>query len=278
MSNHFLYNKYKIFLKDISEQLTKSCPLPINLNDICARLGISIKRSNIQDAMALGVYTKKGFEIRLQSRLSNYVSFERYIIAHEMGHFILNDKFNAVQLNKGDYWYHEELCDYFARSLLLPENYVKKKIEELLGSVYELYELSLDLSKSLLVNWKTSAHRIVDYNNNIAFFEITRKKKNNRLIFFFKMSTLPKRVMQKTEISPIKDEESYIYDVFSNILNGHERLYNFGAAFFKNPNLYRKFPYLREVKNGIAVRVTKDIFCLVVMFECPITTYAQQDA
>jgi Zn-dependent peptidase ImmA (M78 family) len=81
---------------------------------------------------------------------SLYDGYERFLIAHEVGHYILTRKLNALSLNKKDYWKHEWVCDFFARCVLLPEADVKKHLQQIkdTSDLNQIYNFSIYLLDS----------------------------------------------------------------------------------------------------------------------------------
>lgn len=165
-------------LQEAAYRLTGSQALPVDLGSICDGLGVKVVNADSGNGSGKTylVKSKHGAEIRLNCGVQGFESFcnpvSRYLIAHELGHLILDSQKIPRPLGKSEYWKHENLCNYFAGLLLLPEGAIKADIE----SVPRNLRLELDLCKSLAntacVPWETVALRFVHFRPSVAMFSL----------------------------------------------------------------------------------------------------------
>ena len=238
-------------LEIVAKELTRSCVTPTDLYEICRRLNISVTKADLKGQKAIGVFTKDGFEIRVNYHSKkNNNAFDSFVIAHEMGHFILNEKLKILQESTKDYWKQEILCDYFSRLILLPGFHIKSTINKWSESPRDQYKLSLFLSKKFNVNWKTCAHRVSDFKKNIIFFEIFASVNSQDKFFRFDLSTLPHNSLIKTKITRNNKDREYIYNTLSRVIEGKTTIYDIDPIFISHP-LFSRF---RNWKEGILVK------------------------
>lgn len=244
----------------IAKELIASRPIPIYLHDICNRLNISVASADLKNQKAMGVFTKDGFVIRVNHFSGNFNSFKSFLIAHEIGHFILSKKLNILQGSIEDYWKQEYLCDYFARLILLPDSHVKSIIVNCSSAPLDQYKLSLFLSKKFNANWKTCAHRISDYNKHLAFFQLAAGGELQEKFFIFESSTLPNNLLIKTKISRDNKDRKYIYNVLSKVKENKTPIFDISAGFLNHP-LFKRFPNWKE---GVFVRDSYNSIRMVI--------------
>src|SRR5262245_46680781 len=119
----------RTMLEGAATRLAAQWSSPIDLEGICARLGISLERSDVPRGRALLVKKGATFRIKLpQSDSSQLSRLERFLVAHELGHVVISRDVGVAPFGKSEYWQHEELCDSFARHLLLPNSVVVPRI------------------------------------------------------------------------------------------------------------------------------------------------------
>jgi len=234
----------------IAKELTASRSVPINLYDICNRLNISVTSAGLKNQKAMGVFTKDGFVIRVNHSSGKINSFDSFLIAHEIGHFILSEKLNMLHGSTKDYWKQEYFCDYFSRLILLPDSHVKSIIGNSSEAPLDQYKISLFLSKKFNTNWKTCAHRISDYKKNFAFFQLVVEGESQEKYFTFELSTLPNNLLIKTKVSRKNKDRKYIYNTLSKINESKVPIFDIDAKFL-NHSLFKRFPNWQE---GILVK------------------------
>lgn len=170
--NSNLLNYYYGKLHYAANQLTHKYSVPIPIDKICESLCINIKRKNINNKYIEFVKINERFFINISDKFNdvNFIdnNFIRYLIAHEVGHYLLDVEFNTSPA-RHEYWQHELLSDYFARALLIPQIWLEKKIINIPVEGNSISGLGRHIINHCNVTWQTSVSRIADYFFNIDF-------------------------------------------------------------------------------------------------------------
>jgi len=184
----FVY--YKKMAENFANELTKNISYPIDIISLCNNLKINIVYDiNCNDTASLNIKNNK-FYIKLGRQYNNKNSpFVRYMLAHEIGHYFINHKLCAT-ISKNEYWVFEELCDYFARVLLLPNKFVNNIPSTIGNNLYQLLNFTKYLSNEFNVTWITSISRVKDVYDQLLFLNFKFSKTKNR--FIVNKSLLPK--------------------------------------------------------------------------------------
>ena len=111
--------------------------VPLDINSISAQLNISIRWRKRLSATAMLIKSDNRHVVCLpeeqrNSSSSDLTPRERFSIAHEIGHLVLDELSDRFHIQLGDKE-TEALCDEFAAELLLPVSEVRK-----LASEYEI--------------------------------------------------------------------------------------------------------------------------------------------
>src|SRR3989344_9597801 len=135
---------YSETLKFAANELSSGMGFPVNLNEVCIQLNVKIIRHNLPENRAFLVLTKNGVEIRLsnQGTQGEYTPFERFLIGHELGHFVLDKKCAASPISNSEYRQHEDLCNSFAGMLLLPDDILRSKLANVAAGPKQLLGLT----------------------------------------------------------------------------------------------------------------------------------------
>jgi Zn-dependent peptidase ImmA (M78 family) len=122
------------------------------------------------------------------------------LVAHELGHYVLQQASVPQPLGEKEYWQHENLCNEFARRLLVPESCVCG-FQNAFENVPEAkLNLALHIERRAKVPWAVAAYRVAEANPNFAFLGLVSKEGRLKV----SISTLP----QKKEIGRLIDSES----------------------------------------------------------------------
>src|SRR2546427_1575479 len=192
----------RLLLSEAAFRLTGNTDFPVSVRLVCQSLNVRIRRRPDLKA-ALLVNAGEAPEVLLPARhkSTNFLpntktqslrclasaqrdhrdSWDRYLVAHELGHFVLHRARHGKPLGKSEYWLQEELCDSFARWLLLPQKAIEKwsstkaqsfrhtPVENL---VLPALELSSELQRTAHVPWEIAATRLSECSPNIGFLTI----------------------------------------------------------------------------------------------------------
>ncbi len=171
--NSKLFNYYKSLLGDAANDITINMSYPINILSVCDNLNIKIVNDTESLNKATLVAIKNKTIIKLSRDFYDDINsqFIRHILAHEIGHYILDHEFKATSI-KSEYWIIEELCDFFSRSLLVPKRAIETKVASLSDDLYQYLHFSKYISKKFNVTWITSVTRLKDLFNEILFLNI----------------------------------------------------------------------------------------------------------
>lgn len=267
----YLYNKAK--------ELSSSRSIPVSIDAICDEFGVTIIRKNPVRKKSYLLELENNYEIQLPLRNKknyNYVTdeiyltgdgylpFERYIIAHELGHLLLINKFSLKPYGKEEYWKLEALCDFFARSVLIPEDFISKKIKSAQDTLRQRLGLVAFIAKTTKATWPAAADRVVDYNKRYAFFRIIiSSDKTHTPVFQINSSTLQGKSEIGRKIKPQEDELGRLF--FSKLINNQSE-FQLDKKFFENLSILKEFPSFENAKAGLVVYAYKKIIYMAVQY------------
>lgn len=196
--NPELEAKYRLTLANAARELTTGESLPVDIERICAKLQVEHGRSiHDYETARLDGKSRIYLPVSLLPQSSYYSTRERYLIAHEIGHFVLVFLCSATPLGKSEYWQFEDLCNSFAQQLLIPEDTIGH-LPKSIFSPKETLTLSLDLAKDALVPWPTAAWRVTGLYTGFALLNVTaRRNKQGQLAMKVSASTLPHKQLQQ---------------------------------------------------------------------------------
>ena len=140
LSNKKIGEKAAKLLKDIG--ITQS---PIDVYRVAKYLGIEVKPDNLGDEIS-GVLIKQGNKIICGVNEAHSENRQRFTIAHEIGHFVLNHERNGLFVDEhkvhfaqhyrdarsaeGTNW-QERQANHFAASLLMPKTFLQNEIAQM---------------------------------------------------------------------------------------------------------------------------------------------------
>ena len=81
-----------------------------------------------------------------------------------------------------DYWAIEELCDYFSRSLIIPDRLISPHIDQIHNNLSKIEEFSYRLEKECNVTFITSVQRIKDFIPDLLFLNLKNSKSSTRFM------------------------------------------------------------------------------------------------
>ncbi len=130
--------------------------------------------SNLGDGGAsilLPIPTLKSVRARSTAgALERFSPTERFVIAHELGHLILLRNSGGRPADKSEYWQLEQVCNDFARRLLISDDVVLERILDRKGSAESYLSMCAELSSDARAPWAAAAHRISDIKAEVGFF------------------------------------------------------------------------------------------------------------
>ena len=161
-------HKYESKLFTTAEQLRNSMSMPIPIRQICRELGVvSVCRSRIQSAPAILVDAASKPKVLLYTSALGagtgheaFTSWERFAIAHELGHLVLYRAKGPIPAGPSEYWQIEALCDAFARRLLVSDAEVRTARESVADTAVQRMQLSSRIALRARIPWSAAAHRV----------------------------------------------------------------------------------------------------------------------
>jgi hypothetical protein len=192
------FSSYRSLLHDAAAILSRNKQLPIRLRPLCRELGIAgIKRSNLDGASALLVDASSNPKILINSAgvgtgrgADSFTPWERFLIAHELGHLVLYRNKIPCPSGTSEYWQMEALCDDFAQRLLIPDPVVNEEDSGDQKDVTECLNLALDMAKFARVPWFIAASRLADWESAVAFFRLIQHEEGEYKVV---LSTLKRK-------------------------------------------------------------------------------------
>jgi hypothetical protein len=192
------FSNYRSLLRAAAASLSSEKQLPVRLRPVCRELGVaSIKRSNLDAASALLVDASSKPKILINSAgvgtgrgADSFTPWERFLIAHELGHLILHRNKVPCPSGTSEYWQMEVLCDDFAQRLLIPELVANEEVSGNHKDASKCLTLALDIAKLARVPWFIAASRLADWEDNVAFFRLIQHEEGGYKVV---LSTLKRK-------------------------------------------------------------------------------------
>jgi len=136
-----------------------------------------IRRNKLQDARSVLINATTNPVIILNSREGQpeerFTNWERFLIAHEIGHLVLHQHGAKPPSGSSEYWKLEKLCDAFARQLLIPESVVAETANNSRCEAIDQLRATLFIVGRCYVPWSAAALRMSDTCGDAAFFRLT---------------------------------------------------------------------------------------------------------
>jgi hypothetical protein len=208
--------------------------IPVYVKEVCEKLGIALQRSDKVPPLKCYLSIDPSNDVPVLVLLSKVGTpgspFERFCVAHEVGHFLLLRGFKALPQTKSEYWKHEDLCDDFARHLLIPKEAIETNSDSL--STCQTYlEACHDLSSIAKVPWIHAAIRIAEAQSRIHYLRCSwtpnwasfrgkslvegKNPQSDENLFIVLSTTLPRRkgqIKQITQRSPLYAPLKHLMD------------------------------------------------------------------
>jgi hypothetical protein len=166
------------FLMLIADEINRDrVGLPVLVGDICRSYGVAIGwESSVPRGKGFLRYSKASREAPkiLMSHMDKATTRGRFCVAHELAHYFLIHDCDVTPRDQREYWKIEEVCDEFARRLLLPNALVEKDFEDRGNSAQALWQLCSDYSESAWLPWIQVGVRISEFQPQAAFFTIAK--------------------------------------------------------------------------------------------------------
>lgn len=169
-----------------ADRLIAGKQVPVDVDKIVSELGIRVRRVPRRERKAAEVkrLDDDSYEIVLYTPLAAGIirtPGDRFTMAHEVGHILLDVRTNWNPADKREYFLRERWCHKFAARLLIPEDLVGE--HDLRDPKRALRHL-LWLAEKCQVPRAVAGWLLADSNENIGFaeFELTMDAKKTRVL------------------------------------------------------------------------------------------------
>lgn len=180
-------NLYREYLKAAAARIHQTYRRPLDISRLAQDLGISIKLQSENVAKPLLVQSKDGWVVKLASEAGSVDRLppsSRFSLMHELGHFLLVNRFNVVPSGTSEYWLHEQLCDFFAAHALVPDEILTSLSTP---DLEKLYLILPRVSKSEGIPYRVLAKRLCEFRSEIALFVLRRQKSRRASTDYFEV-------------------------------------------------------------------------------------------
>ena len=146
---------------------------PVDLDKIADRLGLNLEWGSRQlDSAEGGLFRHRhGWTVAVADA-NPHRPRARFTMAHEIGHYMLEQYGVSRPSTRGEYWRTEALCHDFAGHLLIPDAGVDWVAAGSGGGPTELLRRSSLLSRRALVSPQALSHRLNQNLHHLAFCEV----------------------------------------------------------------------------------------------------------
>jgi hypothetical protein len=193
----------------------ESAAFPVNLGKLCAELGVRLVHKD-------GIPRFNAYLAKAGSNWESAVIFlpnegfgtpyERFCIAHEIAHLLLFRELVARPSTESQHWQMEELCDTFARNLLVPESAMQRYLTE--REPISTLHAAFALSKAAKVPWVQAALRISELQSDVFFLRLALPPNERAKIL---ASTFPRQ----KERGRLIDEGTEFVRFLRSIISSH---------------------------------------------------------
>lgn len=227
-----------------------------DIDDLCSNFNVKVLRTSNHYKDASLVRINNHYQIHIEDigrNITKYTPFERFLIAHELGHYVIELEFSPNPINNKEHRQWEDLCNYFARILLLPDTYISRKTRNLSANPKSILGLTRVIAREAQVNWETAAYRITDLYPQFAFFKINIDRFiSDHPQFVITTSTLPNKKERKRSFSTDNEFGRMLAQLENNTY------LDLNQDIFGHHSIIEKFPSLSKLKDGLAYRLSEN--------------------
>jgi len=166
--------KARSLLAAYAEGFTRDQDYPIHVRPLLRKLHISFHKRVSLDTRAHGetqkiseghyrivIFRGSGDKRHLSPR-------ERFTVAHELGHVLLDRHLAYTPSSRREYWTIESWCNAFAAALLVPRRAIQDLIKE--PAAESALRQASELASSCRVSMVVAARRVSDVHRRLSFF------------------------------------------------------------------------------------------------------------
>jgi hypothetical protein len=165
-----LSDRISVALADEARKLTDHRAAPLELLSLLAELGVGLRFSSTPlGANHLGSLREyEGtwevviYRIRNLLHRRGLTPRERFTVAHELAHYIVESRFSYRPMSTADYWRLERVCNDFAATLLAPDATVEAVLPSAPTSATVMLSAIHNLSSRTETSFEVASRRIVE--------------------------------------------------------------------------------------------------------------------
>lgn len=152
--------------------------IPVDVVAILREQNIGLAfRHDGQQTHGLGFLVHEGKQTtvvvrRDPGRTGGLSARERFTVAHEIGHFVWDQRVGLQATSRRDYWLLESVCNEFAGHLLVPTPALHHHLDSNLQSPRDVIRLARQLTGLFAVSMPVVANRLADVEPNLVLAEI----------------------------------------------------------------------------------------------------------
>lgn len=153
-------DEYLGWLLRCADRLNASARLPINVGEIFRNWGIQLRRDATDNTGRAGVTSRtRTGEYIVTIFAHTSASRERFTLAHELAHVLIEEKLGWSPTTEREYYQREDWCNKFAAQLLVPTPLAQKCR---MNSISAAIQSVLWLSRSCGVSREVAARRLAE--------------------------------------------------------------------------------------------------------------------
>jgi IrrE N-terminal-like domain len=150
---------------------------PVDVVQVLRDLGLGLRFVHLSELHGSLERTDAGWEVIVPRREfmdespTHLTARERFTIAHEIGHYLVEARFRARPRNRAEYWELERVCQEFAASLLMPQRILHDVMSaNVLESAPEALRSSRELARRAQVSVEAAVRRLIPANARALCF------------------------------------------------------------------------------------------------------------
>lgn len=158
-------------------------PVPLDLEGLVASLGIELV---VHEQAAHGLLRNLAgrWQIAVSSSMSRVR--QRFTIAHELGHYVVESRLDYRPTSSREYWMLERECQAFAAELLIPTAHIDRVTAGGFSGPSDLIDAVANVAASADVAWEAAARRILERTDEpvmLGVIDITGSNANGILLW-----------------------------------------------------------------------------------------------
>jgi hypothetical protein len=157
-----------------ADRLNAAVQPPIDIEGIVRQWRIELRRETRTDAGCEGT-TSRTVDGRYLITLFPHRAKhrERFTLAHELGHVLIEEKFGWTPTNDREYYQREEWCNKFAARLLVPDAPLQKcRMDSITLAIRSV----LWLARTCFVSREVAARRLTEYSPQFGLAELEERR------------------------------------------------------------------------------------------------------